>query len=128
MVTCTDLFQVVPSPTLFQRHSAESPPVNMLVEKLRGAACGAAGPNSPQCLVALCRGDTQDALRVVFYRLDQALAQYFGEAAEIAEQEEVYPAMPVSVRKCPQCNNDMVLKTRKNGGLVIFPLVEHSLR
>ncbi|PKU37066.1 dna topoisomerase 3-alpha [Limosa lapponica baueri] len=50
-------------------------------------------------------------------KLDQALAQYFGEAAEIAEQEEVYPAVPVSVRKCPQCNNDMVLKTKKNGGL-----------
>ncbi|XP_061849050.1 DNA topoisomerase 3-alpha isoform X1 [Colius striatus] len=52
-------------------------------------------------------------------KLDQALAQYFGEATEIAEQEEVYPAMPVPVRKCPQCNNDMVLKTRKNGGFYL---------
>ncbi|NXV31469.1 TOP3A topoisomerase, partial [Rissa tridactyla] len=52
-------------------------------------------------------------------KLDQALAQYFGQAAEIAEQEEVYPAMPVSVRKCPQCNNDMVLKTKKNGGFYL---------
>ncbi|NXJ60898.1 TOP3A topoisomerase, partial [Rostratula benghalensis] len=52
-------------------------------------------------------------------KLDQALAQYFGEAAEIAEQEEVYPAMPVSVRKCPQCHNDMVLKTKKNGGFYL---------
>ncbi|KFP89839.1 DNA topoisomerase 3-alpha, partial [Apaloderma vittatum] len=52
-------------------------------------------------------------------KLDQALAQYFGEATEIAEQEEVYPAMPVSVRKCPQCNNDMVLKSRKNGGFYL---------
>lgn len=52
-------------------------------------------------------------------KLDQALAQYFGEATEIAEQEEVYPAMPVSIRKCPQCNNDMVLKTRKNGGFYL---------
>ncbi|XP_067162434.1 DNA topoisomerase 3-alpha isoform X3 [Apteryx mantelli] len=50
-------------------------------------------------------------------KLDQALAQYFGQATEIAEQEEVYPAMPVSIRKCPQCDNDMVLKTKKNGGL-----------
>lgn len=66
-------------------------------------------------------------LCLFLYRLDQALAQYFGEATEIAEQEEVYPAMPVSVRKCPQCNNDMVLKTKKNGGLVIFPVVESSL-
>ncbi|NXM23962.1 TOP3A topoisomerase, partial [Oxyruncus cristatus] len=52
-------------------------------------------------------------------KLDEALAQYFGEAAEIPEQDEVYPAMPVSVRKCPQCNNDMVLKTRKNGGFYL---------
>ncbi|XP_021266705.1 DNA topoisomerase 3-alpha isoform X2 [Numida meleagris] len=52
-------------------------------------------------------------------RLDQALAQYFGEATEIVEQEEVYPAMPVSIRKCPQCNNDMVLKTKKNGGFYL---------
>ncbi|NXI49685.1 TOP3A topoisomerase, partial [Chloroceryle aenea] len=52
-------------------------------------------------------------------KLDQALAQYFGEATEIAEQEEVYPSMPVSVRKCPQCNNDMVLKTKKNGGFYL---------
>lgn len=66
-------------------------------------------------------------LSLCLYRLDQALAQYFGEAAEIVEQEEVYPAMPVSVRKCPQCNNDMVLKTKKNGGLVISPVVESIL-
>lgn len=66
-------------------------------------------------------------LSLFLYRLDQALAQYFGEATEIAEQEEVYPTMPLSVRKCPQCNNDMVLKTKKNGGLVIFPVVESSL-
>ncbi|XP_035195608.1 DNA topoisomerase 3-alpha [Oxyura jamaicensis] len=52
-------------------------------------------------------------------KLDQALAQYFGEATEIAEQEEVYPAMPVPIRKCPQCNNDMVLKTKRNGGFYL---------
>uniref|UniRef100_A0A669QA73 DNA topoisomerase n=1 Tax=Phasianus colchicus TaxID=9054 RepID=A0A669QA73_PHACC len=52
-------------------------------------------------------------------KLDQALAQYFGEGTEIAEQEEVYPAMPVSIRKCPHCNNDMVLKTKKNGGFYL---------
>ncbi|NWZ46946.1 DNA topoisomerase 3-alpha [Haliaeetus albicilla] len=52
-------------------------------------------------------------------KLDEALAQYFGEATEVAEQEEVYPAMPVSVRKCPHCNNDMVLKTKKNGGFYL---------
>uniref|UniRef100_A0A8C3V8W9 DNA topoisomerase n=1 Tax=Catharus ustulatus TaxID=91951 RepID=A0A8C3V8W9_CATUS len=52
-------------------------------------------------------------------KLDQALAQYLGEAAEVAEQDEVYPETPVSVRKCPQCNSDMVLKTRKNGGFYL---------
>ncbi|NXD62193.1 TOP3A topoisomerase, partial [Eolophus roseicapillus] len=52
-------------------------------------------------------------------KLDQALAQYFGEATGTAEQEEVYPAMPLSIRKCPQCNNDMVLKTKKNGGFYL---------
>ncbi|NXF88234.1 TOP3A topoisomerase, partial [Eubucco bourcierii] len=52
-------------------------------------------------------------------KLDQALAQYFGEAAEIVEQEEVYPATPAAVQKCPQCNNDMVLKTKKSGGFYL---------
>ncbi|NWJ08096.1 TOP3A topoisomerase, partial [Crypturellus undulatus] len=52
-------------------------------------------------------------------KLDEALAQYFGQGTEITEQEEVYPAVPVSVRKCPQCNNDMVLKTKKNGGFYL---------
>ncbi|NWY02920.1 TOP3A topoisomerase, partial [Nothoprocta ornata] len=52
-------------------------------------------------------------------KLDEALAQYFGQGTEIAEQEEVYPAMPVSIRKCPQCNNDMVLKTKRNGGFYL---------
>ncbi|NXD13920.1 TOP3A topoisomerase, partial [Nothocercus nigrocapillus] len=52
-------------------------------------------------------------------KLDEALAQYFGQGTEITEREEVYPAMPVSVRKCPQCNNDMVLKTKKNGGFYL---------
>lgn len=60
------------------------------------------------------------------YRLDQALAQYFGEATEIAEQEEVYPAMPDPIRKCPQCNNDMVLKTKRNGGLVTFFIISYT--
>jgi DNA topoisomerase-3 len=36
----------------------------------------------------------------------------------MAQQEEIYPAMPEPVRKCPQCNKDMVLKTKKSGGLV----------
>lgn len=71
--------------------------------------------------------ETHRTLCSFLYRLDQALAQYFGEAAEIVEQEEVYPATPAAVRKCPQCNNDMVLKTKKSGGWVIFCVAESSL-
>lgn len=53
-----------------------------------------------------------------FARLDEALSQYFGEGAEVAQQEAIYPTTPEPIRKCPQCSRDMVLKTRKNGGSV----------
>uniref|UniRef100_A0A8C8S4J5 DNA topoisomerase n=1 Tax=Pelusios castaneus TaxID=367368 RepID=A0A8C8S4J5_9SAUR len=52
-------------------------------------------------------------------KLDQALSQYFGEVTELAQEEEIYPAMPVSIRKCPQCTSDMVLKSKKNGGFYL---------
>ncbi|XP_023395516.2 DNA topoisomerase 3-alpha isoform X1 [Loxodonta africana] len=52
-------------------------------------------------------------------KLDEALSQYFGEGAEVPQQEEIYPAMPEPIRKCPQCNKDMVLKTRKSGGFYL---------
>uniref|UniRef100_A0A2K5P2D2 DNA topoisomerase n=1 Tax=Cercocebus atys TaxID=9531 RepID=A0A2K5P2D2_CERAT len=52
-------------------------------------------------------------------KLDEALAQYFGNGTELAQQEEIYPAMPEPIRKCPQCNKDMVLKTKKNGGFYL---------
>ncbi|XP_005402336.1 PREDICTED: DNA topoisomerase 3-alpha isoform X2 [Chinchilla lanigera] len=52
-------------------------------------------------------------------KLDEALSQYFGEGAETPQQEEVYPAMPEPVRKCPQCHKDMVLKTKKSGGFYL---------
>ncbi|XP_042293597.1 DNA topoisomerase 3-alpha isoform X2 [Sceloporus undulatus] len=52
-------------------------------------------------------------------KLDEALSQYFGEVTPIAQEEEIYPAMPDPVRKCPQCNSDMVLKTKKNGGFYL---------
>ncbi|XP_048349631.1 DNA topoisomerase 3-alpha isoform X2 [Sphaerodactylus townsendi] len=51
-------------------------------------------------------------------KLDEALSQYFGEATHAA-QEEMYPAMPDPVRKCPLCRSDMVLKTKKNGGFYL---------
>lgn len=50
--------------------------------------------------------------------MDEALAQYFGEGAEVAQEEAIYPSMPEPIKKCPQCNKDMVLKTKKNGGSV----------
>nr|XP_033819211.1 DNA topoisomerase 3-alpha isoform X1 [Geotrypetes seraphini] len=49
-------------------------------------------------------------------KLDEALSQYFGEAAQVVQQEEIYPDVPLPVRKCPQCNRDMVMKTKKDGG------------
>ncbi|XP_055450078.1 DNA topoisomerase 3-alpha isoform X2 [Psammomys obesus] len=52
-------------------------------------------------------------------KLDEALSQYLGERTEVAQQEEMYPAMPEPVRKCPQCNKDMVLKTKKSGGFYL---------
>lgn len=53
-----------------------------------------------------------------FFRLDEALSQYFGEGAEVPQQEAIYPTVPEPIRKCPQCNKDMVLKTKKSGGSV----------
>ncbi|XP_008820178.1 DNA topoisomerase 3-alpha [Nannospalax galili] len=52
-------------------------------------------------------------------KLDEALSQYFGEGAKLIRQEEFYPAMPEPIRKCPQCNKDMVLKTKKSGGFYL---------
>ncbi|XP_054850854.1 DNA topoisomerase 3-alpha isoform X2 [Eublepharis macularius] len=52
-------------------------------------------------------------------KLDEALSQYFGEVTRVAQEEEIYPAMPDPVRKCPQCHSDMVLKTKKNGGFYL---------
>nr|KAF6459486.1 DNA topoisomerase III alpha [Rousettus aegyptiacus] len=52
-------------------------------------------------------------------KLDEALSQYFGEGAEVAQQEAIYPTVPEPIRKCPQCNKDMVLKTKKNGGFYL---------
>lgn len=52
-------------------------------------------------------------------KLDEALSQYLGEGTEVAQQEELYPAMPEPIRKCPQCNKDMVLKTKKSGGFYL---------
>ncbi|XP_054565652.1 DNA topoisomerase 3-alpha isoform X2 [Eptesicus fuscus] len=52
-------------------------------------------------------------------KLDEALSQYFGEGAEVPQEESIYPTVPAPVRKCPQCNKDMVLKTKKSGGFYL---------
>ncbi|KAM5263620.1 DNA topoisomerase 3-alpha isoform 2-T2 [Ctenodactylus gundi] len=52
-------------------------------------------------------------------KLDEALSQYFGEGAEVPQQEEIYPALPEPIQKCPQCNKDMILKTKKTGGFYL---------
>uniref|UniRef100_A0A8C2XUA3 DNA topoisomerase n=1 Tax=Capra hircus TaxID=9925 RepID=A0A8C2XUA3_CAPHI len=51
-------------------------------------------------------------------KLDEALSQYFGAAAEVAPQEAL-PAVSEPIRRCPQCGRDMVLKTRKSGGFYL---------
>uniref|UniRef100_A0A8B9L0I2 DNA topoisomerase n=1 Tax=Astyanax mexicanus TaxID=7994 RepID=A0A8B9L0I2_ASTMX len=47
-------------------------------------------------------------------KLDEALSNYLGQAQEYTEQEEQELEMPLPVRKCPQCNRDMVLRKRKD--------------
>ncbi|CAI9578073.1 unnamed protein product [Staurois parvus] len=51
--------------------------------------------------------------------LDEALSQYFGQAAEHVQQQEIYAETPVPIRKCPYCSRDMVLKTKRDGGFYI---------
>ncbi|XP_036408823.1 DNA topoisomerase 3-alpha [Megalops cyprinoides] len=50
-------------------------------------------------------------------KLDEALSTYLGEALEHTEQEEtdMRMDMPLPIRKCPQCNRDMMLKKKKDG-------------
>uniref|UniRef100_A0A481AW50 DNA topoisomerase n=1 Tax=Sus scrofa TaxID=9823 RepID=A0A481AW50_PIG len=52
-------------------------------------------------------------------KLDEALSQYFGAGAEVAQPEALYPAVSEPIRKCPQCGKDMVLKTKKGGGFFL---------
>ncbi|KAG2455497.1 TOP3A topoisomerase, partial [Polypterus senegalus] len=48
-------------------------------------------------------------------KLDEALSSYFGEAREFTESEQIQMEIPLPVRKCPQCNKDMVLRAKKDG-------------
>ncbi|XP_075686737.1 DNA topoisomerase 3-alpha isoform X1 [Rhinoderma darwinii] len=52
-------------------------------------------------------------------KLDEALSQYFGQAAQPVAEQEIYAETPLPVRKCPQCKRDMILKTKRDGGFYI---------
>lgn len=47
-------------------------------------------------------------------RLDEALSNYLGPAQQMTVEEQGEMEMPLPVRKCPQCNCDMVLKRKKD--------------
>nr|XP_002732450.2 PREDICTED: DNA topoisomerase 3-alpha-like [Saccoglossus kowalevskii] len=86
-------------------------------------------------LVAICEGrkDRDDVLRIqvekykqVFIeavekasKLDEALSEYFGEAQHYTTTEITHNFMSNPVRKCPRCNNPMVIKTKKDGGYMM---------
>lgn len=57
---------------------------------------------------------TVTKLFILFFRLDEALSNYLGQAREYTEQEQQELEMPLPVRKCPQCSRDMVLKKKKD--------------
>ncbi|XP_034046272.1 DNA topoisomerase 3-alpha isoform X2 [Thalassophryne amazonica] len=48
-------------------------------------------------------------------QLDEALSPYLGAAQELNEAEQQDMEIPLPVRKCPQCGQDMVLKKRREG-------------
>lgn len=78
--------------------------------------CGDQAAGSPGHTRVVCTEECCKCFAV--FRLDEALSHYFGEGAEVAQQEAIYPSEPEPIKKCPQCNKDMVLKTKKSGGSV----------
>ncbi|XP_034055116.1 DNA topoisomerase 3-alpha isoform X2 [Gymnodraco acuticeps] len=48
-------------------------------------------------------------------KLDEALAPYLGAAQVIPEEEQQDMEIQLTVRKCPQCSQDMVLKRKREG-------------
>ncbi|XP_060946009.1 DNA topoisomerase 3-alpha [Limanda limanda] len=48
-------------------------------------------------------------------KLDEALSLYLGAAQEIPEEEQQDMEIPLPVRKCPNCRQDMVLKKKREG-------------
>ena len=56
----------------------------------------------------------------LFYRLDESLSVYFGDAQTI-ESSVLNPSeISAPVRPCPHCGKDMVIKKRKDGGWAVF--------
>lgn len=54
---------------------------------------------------------------MIYRRLDEALLKYFGSASSVSN-EEVYGQTEESptVRRCPECGRDMILKKKRDGG------------
>ncbi|XP_078691459.1 DNA topoisomerase 3-alpha-like isoform X1 [Branchiostoma floridae x Branchiostoma belcheri] len=52
-------------------------------------------------------------------KLDEALGTYFGEAQPFVEQDMNPAQVSPPIRPCPQCGESMVIKTRKDGGLML---------
>lgn len=48
-------------------------------------------------------------------RLDEALVPYLGAAQQLPEAEQQDVELPLPVRKCPNCGQDMVLKKKREG-------------
>ncbi|ESO84774.1 hypothetical protein LOTGIDRAFT_236127 [Lottia gigantea] len=47
-------------------------------------------------------------------KLDEALAQYLGEATQFTATETSLPSVQSRVRPCPRCSQDMALKSKKD--------------
>ncbi|KAK3091602.1 hypothetical protein FSP39_021083 [Pinctada imbricata] len=48
-------------------------------------------------------------------KIDQALSQYLGEAKNLTTEEILDQMAALPVKKCPNCGQDMLLKTKKDG-------------
>lgn len=57
-------------------------------------------------------------MTIIFYcflRLDEALSPYLGAAQEIPEEQQQDMEIPLPIRKCPHCGQDMVLRKKREG-------------
>ncbi|XP_077979907.1 DNA topoisomerase 3-alpha-like [Glandiceps talaboti] len=52
-------------------------------------------------------------------KLDEALSQYFGTAQQYTADDIQQNHVSMPVRPCPRCSNPMVIKSKKDGGLML---------